>query len=143
MATVSPYLNFQGTCEDAFNFYRSVFGGDFMNGIMRFSSMPEHCKPGDENLVMHVALTIPGGNVIMGSDFPDSFGEFKRGNDFSMAISAQSEAEARKLFDALGADGKVDMPLDKAPWGALFGQLKDKYGITWAINYQYEPIPQN
>ncbi len=144
MAVVSPYLNFQRTCEEAFNFYKSVFGGEFVGGgIMRFGSMPpEHCKPGDENLVMHVALAIPGGSIIMGSDFPDSFGQFKKGNDFSIAIAAESEAEAKKLFGALSEGGAVDMPLDKAPWGALFGMCKDKYGIAWGVNYQYEPIPQ-
>lgn len=142
MASVNPYLSFNGNCAEAFDFYKSVFGGDFMGGVMRFADVPSMPHPAEDgNKIMHVALPI-GGTVLMGSDFPSMMGEFKPGNNFSVAISAESEDEAHRLFDVLSAGGHVTMPLEKAPWNALYGGCKDKFGIDWGINYQFS-APQN
>jgi len=138
MSVVNPYLTFDGICEEAFNFYKSVFGGEFAT-VMRFSEMPEGSPvpPGDENKVMHVALPI-GGTVLMGSDALSGFGPpFNAGNNFSVAVGPDSEDNARKIFDGLAGGGAVTMPLEKSFWGALFGMLIDKYGIKWLVNYDY------
>lgn len=139
MTSVNPYLTFNGNCTAAFDFYKSVFGGDFMGGgAMRYGDFPGMPQdPAENNKVMHVALPI-GGTVLMGSDFHSSRGEFKPGNNFSVAISAETEDEARRLFDALSAGGQVAMPLDKAPWNALYGGCKDKFGVDWDINHQFD-----
>lgn len=136
MATVNPYLTFNGKCEEAFNFYKSVFGGEFAGGINRFSSMPaEHFAPGEENLVMHVLLPIGQGTMLMGSDSPSHMGQVKTGDNFSIAVSPDSEEHATHIFNGLSAGGTITMPLDKAPWGALFGMFTDKYGFSWMVNY--------
>ncbi len=96
MAQVSPYLNFKGTCEEAFNFYKSVFGGEFMNGIMRFSSMPEHCKPGDENLVMHVSASPFQGQRPSWAATSRILSVSSREKTTSPCYFAESEAEAKK-----------------------------------------------
>ena len=138
MASVNPYLTFNGNCAEAFDFYKSVFGGDFMGGSMRYGDFPGMPQDPEEGAkIMHIALPI-GGTVLMGSDFPNSMGELRPGNNFSVAVSAASEEEAHRLFDALSASGRVTMPLEKAPWNALYGGCKDKFGIDWGINYQFD-----
>jgi PhnB protein len=139
MASVNPYLTFNGNCEEAFNFYKSVFGGEipFMG---RFKDMPsEHPIPESEgNKIMHVALPIGQGTVLMGSDSSEAFGNATViGNNFSISINAESEEEATKLFNGLSAGGKVTMPLNKTFWGAFFGMFTDKFGIQWMVNYDY------
>ncbi len=138
MATINPYLNFMGNTEDAFNFYKSVFGGEFIT-LMRFKDMPGHenLPDNERDKVMHVALPIKG-NVLMATDMLESMGQkLVAGNNYSVAIQADTEEEASKLFNGLSAGGTVTMPLDKAPWGALFGMFNDKFGIQWMINYDY------
>ena len=135
MALVNPYLAFDGNCEEAFNFYKSVFGGEFLGGISRFSDMPaEHYSPGQENQVMHVMLPLGNGTSLMGSDTPGPEGAGKDAN-VSIAVSPDSEENARHIFNGLAAGGTVIMPMDFAPWGALFGMLIDKYGFKWMVNY--------
>ncbi|GGH56766.1 PhnB protein [Filimonas zeae] len=140
MASINPYLNFPGNTEEAFNFYKSVFGGEFIT-LQRFGKMPG-CDGGevsaaDQEKIMHIALPI-GGNVLMGTDALESMGQqLADGNNFSISVNADSEAEADKLFAALSAGGSIQMPLEKAFWGAYFGALKDKFGIQWMINYDY------
>lgn len=139
MAAVNPYLNFNGTTEEAFNFYRSVFGGEFIT-LQRFSDTPEadRIAVADRDKIMHVALPIGNGNILMGTDALESMGHpLTVGNNFYMSISADSEEEADKYFNALSPGGKITMPLEKAFWGAYFGMFTDRYGIQWMINYDY------
>jgi PhnB protein len=136
MAAVNPYLTFNGQCEAAFNFYKSAFGGEFLM-LSRFSEIPPEMPvpEEDKNKVMHVALPIGKGSILMGSDTSSQMGGVEAGTNYSIAIAAESEAEARKLFDSLSAGGKVTMPLEQAFWGALFGMFTDKFGINWMINF--------
>ena len=140
MAQINPYLTFNGNCEEAFNFYKSVFGGEFPY-IGRFKDMPdsENMPEVAKNLIMHVSLPVSNGHVLMGSDSSEAFGQSTIiGNNISVSINAQSEDEAHKLFNGLSAGGKVTMPLEKTFWGALFGMFTDKFGINWMVNYDYE-----
>ena len=134
MAAVNAYLSFSNNCEEAFEFYRSVFGGEF-TGIARFGDM-EGMPMSDEekSKVMHIALPI-GNTVLMGSDTTEAMGTIAVGNNVSMAIGVDSREEAHRLFEGLSAGGKVTMPLAEAPWNALFGMLNDKFGFAWMINF--------
>jgi PhnB protein len=141
MATLIPYLTFNGDCEAAFNFYKSVFGGEFAF-IGRFKDMPamggKEIPAAEGEKIMHVSLPIGGGSVLMGSDSSESCGhKVTVGNNFSISINAGSEAEADTLFVGLSKGGKVTMPLAKAFWGAYFGMFTDKFGINWMVNYDY------
>lgn len=140
MAKVSTYLNFARETEEAFNFYKSVFGGEFVGGIHRMSEVPP--QPGapalaeeDKNLVMHVGLEILGGHMLMGTDAPESMG-FKvvKGNNVYINLEPDTREEADKLFAALSAEGKVEMPMQDMFWGDYFGSCTDKYGINWMVN---------
>lgn len=144
MATVNIYLTFDGTCEEAFRFYQSVFGGVFTD-LNRFNEMPqdadsEPLSEEDSNKIMHITLPISEETRLMGSD---SMGEWTsnlvRGNNFSISINTESLAEANKLFDGLSEGGKVTMPLNKTFWGAYFGMFTDKFGINWMINHDITP----
>lgn len=140
MARVSTYLNFNGKTEQAFAFYRSVFGGEFIGGIQRFSSMPtspdQPPLPADTaNMVVHVELALLGGHVLMGTDAPESMGfTVNAGNNVHINLEPDTRAEADHLFNALSAGGTVDMPLQDMFWGAYFGSLTDKFGIHWMVN---------
>ena len=139
MATINPYLNFDGNTEEAFNFYKSVFGGEFM-ALMRWKDAPEADKlpAGDREKVMHVSLPIWKGNVLMATDACKSMGRtLTVCNNFYISISPESEEEADRLFNGLSAGGQVTMPLHKAFWGAYFGMFTDKFGIQWMVNYDY------
>ena len=150
MANINPYLNFGGNAEEAFNFYRSVFGGDFA-GVMRWKDMPqEGCEGGDDSeyklaeadgeKIMHIALPIGDGNMLMASDTLEAFGPpLNVGNNFYIAISPDSKDEADRLFADLSAGGTVEMPMADAFWGGYFGSFKDKFGIGWLINYDSAP----
>lgn len=138
MASISININFNGNCEQAFNFYRSVFGGEFIR-MMRFKEMPGDTKitgPAGEK-IMHMELPIGKSSLILGSDVPESMGPVTSGTNFTMTILAESEEEATKLFNALSAGGKITMPLAKSFWGALFGMFTDQFGIQWMVNYDY------
>lgn len=144
MAAVNPYLTFNGTCEAAFNFYKSVFGGDFPY-IGKFKDMPpmDGCgeiSEADGELIMHVSLPISKETILMGSDSSEAFGQSTiAGNNFSISINADSKEEADKLFNGLSAGGKVTMPLNKTFWGAYFGMFTDKFGINWMVNFDETP----
>lgn len=143
MAVVNPYLNFDGKCEEAFEFYKSVFGGDYMGGIMRMGDTGacEGLSEEEKSMVMHVALPISDGNVLMGSDCPSSMGPVKFGTSNTIAIGSDSKEETEKLFNGLSEGGKVIMPLEKMFWGGYFGNWEDKFGQQWLINYQADPPP--
>ncbi len=139
MITVNPYLNFDGNTEEAFNFYKSVFGGELL-GLQRFRDTPhgDQMSAEDKNKIMHVALPLGQGNVLMATDILESMGQkLNVGNNFSLTINPESEAEAEKYFNSLAAGGTVMMPLEKAFWGAYFGMVTDKFGIQWMVNYEY------
>lgn len=138
MATVNIYLTFNGNTEEVFNFYKSVFGGEF-SYFSRFKDMPpaEDCPPlSDEegNRVMHVSLPISKETVLMASDTTSYRGDVTIGTNFSISINADSTEEADRLFSDLSKDGEVIMPMQKTFWGAYFGMFKDKFGIQWMIN---------
>ncbi|MBX2979065.1 MAG: VOC family protein [Flavobacteriales bacterium] len=131
-----PYLNFPGTCEEAFNFYKAVFGGELVD-LTRFSEMPsdEPMPPAIANQVMHVSLVVKGTSVVMGSDAPEGFGPpFQVGNNVSLSLDAADEAEAKRWFDALCEGGEVVMPLEPTFWAKLFAMVSDKYGVQWMIS---------
>ena len=138
MAALNPYLTFDGNCDEAFEFSKSVFGGDFLTR-MRFSDMDtgQPVQESEKNRIMHVALPIGKGTILMASDIPAAMGPLTIGNNFSVSIHPDSEAEADKLFAGLSASGKVTMPMGKVFWGSYFGMFTDKFGIQWMINYDY------
>ena len=141
MAAVNPYLNFDGNAEEAFNFYKSVFGGEFP-AVMRWKDMPgcdgveKKLSEADGEKIMHVALPIADGSVLMASDILESMGQtLTAGNNLQIAISPDSKEEADRLFNGLSAGGKVEMPLADAFWGGYFGSFTDKFGVQWLVNY--------
>jgi PhnB protein len=139
MAQVSTYLNFSRETEEAFNFYKSVFGTEF-TGIMRHSDVPgpegqEGPSEEDKNLIINVQLPILGGHVLMGTDAPESMGfKVNQGNNVYICLQPDTRAESDKLFAALSAGGNVEMPLEEQFWGDYFGSFVDKFGIYWMIN---------
>ena len=139
MATVNIYLTFNGNCEEAFEFYQSVFGGEIPY-MGRFKDMPpgEDAKlnPGEENRIMHVSLPISKETMLMGSDTGGEWATgYLQGNNFSISITADSKEEADKLFKGLSTGGKVTMPLSKTFWSESFGMLTDKFGISWMVSF--------
>lgn len=141
MARVSTYLNFGRSTEEAFTFYKSVFGTEFGGpGIMRMGGAPSapgmpEISDADKNLVMHIELPILGGHVLMGTDAPESMGfTVNFGNNVHINLEPDTKAETKKLFDALSAGGKVTMELADMFWGAYFGSCTDKYGVQWMFN---------
>lgn len=138
MSRIDPYLNFNGNTEEAFNFYKSVFGGEFMGGIMRFKDMPESEKlsEDDRNKVMHIALPIGKGNYLMATDSIETMGKkLNVGNNVQVMISPDSKEEADRLFNDLSAGGKVEMPMADQFWGAYYGEFADKFGVNWIVHY--------
>lgn len=137
MANINPHINFNGNAEEAFNFYKSVFGGEFAK-IMRFKDLasaefpvPEH----EANKIMHIALPI-GNSVLMANDVPEILGQTNENENRSkIVISAESKEEADKLFNGLSAGGQVEMPISDSPWGSYFGMFRDKYGIEWMVDF--------
>lgn len=137
MALINPYLNFNGNAEEAFNFYKSVFGGEFAK-VMRFKdlSSPEFPVAENEaNKIMHIALPI-GKNILMANDVPESMGKTNENENRSkISISAESRDEADKLYNGLSAGGQIEMPIGDSPWGSYFGCFRDKYGIEWMVDF--------
>ncbi len=137
MALINPYINFNGNAEEAFNFYKSVFGGKFAM-VMRFKDMASPENPiadNEANKIMHIALPI-GKNVLMANDVPESMGKVNENENRSkISISAESKEEADKLFKGLSADGQIEMPIQDSPWGSYFGMFRDKYGIEWMVDF--------
>lgn len=138
MASINSYLSFNGNAEEVFNFYKSVFGGEFQS-LMRMNEGPAEYAPpaGEENLLMHVSLPIGRGTVLMGCDVPSTYGPVKEGSNYTVAIQADSKEEADKLFNGLSAGGKVTMAMADAFWGSYFGMFTDKFGIHWMVGYDH------
>ena len=139
MTSINPYINFNGNAEEAFNFYKSVFGGDFPM-VGKFGDMPpqEGMPPiSDEvkNRIMHMSLPISAETVLMGSDTMPGIHDHQVGNNISLSINTDSREEADRIFTGLSAGGKVSMPLADTFWGAYFGMWTDKFGINWMVNY--------
>jgi len=137
MALINPHINFNGNAEEAFTFYKSVFGGEFAM-ILRFKDMSSPEFPVAENeadKVMHIALPI-GKNVLMGNDVPEVMGRTNENENRSkISISAQSKEEADKLFSGLSAGGQIEVPIADSPWGSYFGMFRDKFGIEWMVDF--------
>ena len=145
MAQVNAYLTFNGNCEEAFNFYKSVFGGEFPY-IGRFGDMPptdgKEIPEADKNKIMHITLPISQETVLMGSDTAGEWAsQFNAGNNISLSINTDSREEADRLFGGLSEGGVVTMPLAETFWGAYFGMWTDKFGINWMVNYD-DPAKQ-
>jgi len=141
MTNINPYLNFDGKAEEAMVFYKSVFRGEFMGGVMRWGEVPG-CDQGemklsdeDKGKVMHMALPISEGNVIMASDSLKNMGPaFVVGNNVTIAVGPATREEANRLFKGLSEGGNIQMPMADAFWGGYFGSFEDKFGINWLIN---------
>ncbi|MES2514392.1 MAG: VOC family protein [Bacteroidota bacterium] len=137
MAIINPHINFNGNAEEAFNFYRSVFGGEFKT-IVRLKDISSAEFPvakEDEHKIMHIALPISH-NILMGNDVPESMGPVNENENRSkISISAESREEADKLFNGLSAGGTVEMPIGDSPWGSYFAMFRDKYGIEWMVDF--------
>jgi PhnB protein len=137
MALINPYINFNGNAEEAFNFYKSVFGGEFAT-IMRFKDMASLEFPvaeNEANKIMHIALPI-GKNVLMANDVPEHMGKTNENENRSkISIGAESKEEADNLFNGLSVGGAIEMPISDSPWGSYFGMFRDKYGIEWMVDF--------
>lgn len=138
MAKMNPYLNFDGNAEEAFNFYKSVFGGEFSD-INKMGEAPgtEQLPEDEKKRIMHIALPIDSHTTLMGSDIMPSMGhKLNVGNNVYISLHPESREETERLFNGLSEGGAVEMPLSDTFWGAYFGSFKDKYGVLWMINHQ-------
>jgi PhnB protein len=137
MITINPYINFNGNAEEAFIFYKSVFGGEFTK-VMRFKDLASADSPVSEkeaDKIMHIALPI-GGNMLIANDVPEVMGRVNENENRSkISVSIDSKEEADRIFNALSAGGVVEMPISDSPWGPYFGMFRDKYGIEWTIEF--------
>lgn len=140
MLKINPYLNFAGNTEEAFNFYKSVFGGEFTT-LQRFKDVPKDAGMGElpieqQDKIMHVSLPIGKNNILMGSDSLGWDGKpLVVGDNFNLSIDAESEEQANELFNKLSEGGHVEMKLDKVFWGGLYGMLVDKFGVWWMVSF--------
>lgn len=138
MAQINPYIHFNGNAEEAFTFYKSVFGGEFAM-LVRFKDMqmPEHPSAESEaEKIMHIALPIGKHSILMGSDTPEFMGKHNESENRSkISISAESKEEADYIFNGLSAGGQVEMPIEDSPWGSYFGMFRDKYGLEWMVDF--------
>lgn len=137
MALINPHINFNGNAEEAFNFYKSVFGGEITN-IVRFKDLEGAESPTaeeDANKIMYIALPI-GPNVLSGNDVPTFLGTVnEKENRSKISVTATSKEEADKLFHGLSVGGEVEMPIGDSPWGSYFAMFRDKYGIEWMVDF--------
>ena len=137
MAQINPHINFNGNAEEAFTFYKSVFGGEFAK-IIRFKdlSSPEfQVSENEANKIMHIALPI-GKNILMANDVPESMGRTNENENRSkISISPESKEEAEKLFNGLSVGGQIEVPIEESPLGSYFGMFRDKYGIEWMVDF--------
>jgi PhnB protein len=137
MATINPYINFNGNAEEAFNFYKSVFGGEFAS-VMRFKDLESAEFPvpaEDANKIMRIVLPI-GGNTLIANDVPEGMGPVSENENRSkISVTAESREEADKIFAGLTVGGTIEMPMDDSPWGTYFGMFRDKFGIEWTVEF--------
>jgi len=140
MTTVNPYFTFNGNCELAFNFYKSVFGGEFRQ-ISKFGDMPaspdQELSDSDKAKILHVSLPISNETILMGSDANPAMGSVSIGQHLSISVVTDSKIDADRIFENLSSGGKVTMPIADTFWGAYFGMFIDKFGIIWMVNYDY------
>ncbi len=144
MIAINPYLNFAGNTEEAFNFYKSIFGGDFAM-VMRFDGMEgsENMSPEDKQKIMHIALPVKG-NMVMGTDALGSMGQqLIAGNNFHLVLGTESKEESDDLYGKLSAGGEETLPMQDMFWGAYYGQLTDRFGIQWMISYDPRFVTQH
>ena len=138
MTTINPWINFNGNAEEAFTFYRSVFGGEFTK-VIRFKDIASPEFPvaeKEENKIMLISLPIGKNNMLMANDVPEIMGRVNENENRSkISVSMESKEEADKLFNGLSAGGKVEVPMDDSSWGSYFGMFRDKYGIEWIIEF--------
>lgn len=137
MTTINPYINFNGNAEEAFNFYKSVFGGEFKT-IVRFKDLESSEFPvlkNEADKIMRIVLPI-GANTLIANDVPESMGPVSENENRSkISISTETKEEADRIFYGLSAGGTVEMPMDESPWGTYFSMFRDKYGIEWTVEY--------
>jgi len=137
MATINPYINFNGNAEEAFNLYKAVFGGEFAS-VVRFKDLESSEFPVSEdeaNKIMRIVLPI-GGNTLIANDVPESMGPVnEHENRSKISVDAESREEADKIFTGLSVGGDVEMPLSESPWGTYFAMFRDKYGIEWTVEF--------
>jgi PhnB protein len=137
MAQINPHINFNGNAEEAFTFYKSVFGGEF-GKIIRFKELsgPEFPVPEKEaEKIMHIELPV-GNNILIANDVPEALGPTNENENRSkISVQAESKAEADKIFKSLSAGGNVEMPISDTPWGTYFAMFRDKYGIEWIVEF--------
>lgn len=138
MALINPHINFNGNAEEAFHFYKSIFGGEFTK-VIRFKDIASDEFPvaeNEANKIMYIALPI-GPNILIANDVPESMGKTNENENRSkISISTESKEEAEKLFDGLSAGGQIEFPIAVSPWGNYFGMFRDKYGIEWIIEHE-------
>ncbi|WP_316815873.1 VOC family protein [Pedobacter nyackensis] len=136
MIAINPYLNFPGTSEAAFNFYKSTIGGE-ITMMMRFGDMPDDQTPGaDKDKMCHISLQLPNGTILMATDALECHGQkLVSGNNFHLSLGVESKAEADRLFADLSAKGTVQMPMENMFWGDYFGMVTDQFGTQWMISY--------
>lgn len=144
MATINPYINFNGNAEEAFNFYKSVFGGEFKT-VVRFKDIASAEFPVPENeanKIMRIVLPI-GKDVLIANDVPEAMGPVNENENRSkISVATESREEAERIFTGLSAGGTVEMPMDESPWGTYFAMFRDKYGIEWTIEFDPNDTPQ-
>jgi len=137
MATINPYINFNGNAEEAFTFYKSVFGGEFET-LVRFKDLASEDFPvsvQEADKIMRITLPI-GANTLIANDVPEVLGRVNENENRSkISVSAQSREEADAIFTGLSAGGSIEMPMDESPWGTYFGMFRDKYGIEWTVEF--------
>ena len=137
MAQINPYINFNGNAEEAFTFYKSVFGGEFTQ-VIRFKDLASDEFPIPEieaNKIMRIVLPI-GNTILIANDVPEVLGRVNENENRSkIAVRAESREEAESLFNGLSADGTVEMPMGDSPWGSTFGMFRDKFGIEWTVEF--------
>jgi len=146
MTKINVYLTFDDNCEKAFNFYQSIFGGEFV-AKSRFSEMPPgpdyHIPDDEKEKLMHITLPISKETVLMGSDKLHGFGpELTVGNNFSISVNTDSLKESERVFKQLSEGGQIIMPMEKTFWGSYFGMLTDKFGINWMVSFSENETTQ-
>jgi PhnB protein len=138
MTKLHSYLNFAGNAEEAFDFYKSIFGGE-VSSLVRFKDLPIEgvtIPKEDEDKIMHIALPIGEDNVLMASDVLESLGQqLVQGNNVYVSVHPASREEADRIFGALSERAEIEMPIADQVWGAYYGSLKDRFGVMWMVNY--------
>ncbi len=140
MTKLNTYLNFAGNTEEAFNFYKSVFGGEFTS-VVRFKDMPMqgvNIPREDENKILHIGLPIGKDNVLMATDTLASLGQkLTQGNNVYISVHPENKEEADRIFNFLSIGGTIEMPIADQPWSDYYGSFNDKFGVQWMVNYTY------